>query len=170
MGLDDAVQRLSFNGSVPVRTPAAAPLLANAKVTTLAVGPTAASAGGRTTSGDGELRGESRDHKLVLLPSGPLPPNPGEIVGSQQFGKLLRELCEESDYVLVDAPPMFAVGDAAAMASWVDGLLVVLHLDDTTAETLKRVEDFFTRTPAKALGIVVTGVHHSGKRRYYYTD
>jgi len=121
------------------------------------VGPSSADA--VTTTTDGDLR-------LVLLPSGPLPPNPGEIVTSQQLADILTTLKKDADYVLVDAPPMFAVGDAAAMAALVDGIIVVLRLEQTTADTLKSVEEFFTRVPAKALGIVVTGVPRRGKGRY----
>jgi Mrp family chromosome partitioning ATPase len=118
----------------------------------------------------GRVRGapaEGDDLKLRVLTSGPLPPNPGEIVNSRQLGEILEALKADSDYVLVDAPPMFAVGDTAAMAAWVDGIIVVLRLDETTADTVKSVEDFFKRVPARALGIVVTGVPRGSKSKYY---
>lgn len=165
LSLADAAQTLTFNG--PVRTPTATSTPAKVKITTLADAPPRAGASGRNAAGADDEQGALGELKLLMLPSGPLPPNPGEIVGSQQFGRVLRELGKEADYVLVDAPPMFAVGDAAAMASLVDGLLVVLHLQDTTADTIKRVEDFFTRTPTRALGVVVTGVRRAEKGRYY---
>jgi polysaccharide biosynthesis transport protein len=114
-----------------------------------------------------DTAGSGGDLKLKLLSSGPLPPNPGEIVGSRQFGAVLDTLRAESDYVLVDAPPMFAVGDAAALGALVDGIIVVLRLDQTTADTIKTVEDFFTRVPARPLGIVVTGVPRTAKGKYY---
>jgi Mrp family chromosome partitioning ATPase/capsular polysaccharide biosynthesis protein len=107
------------------------------------------------------------DLKLRVLPSGPLPPNPGEIVNSQQLADILETLKADSDYVLVDAPPMFAVGDAAAMADKVDGIIVILRLDETTADTLKNVEDFFRRVPTRALGLVVSGVPRGSKGKYY---
>jgi succinoglycan biosynthesis transport protein ExoP len=114
-----------------------------------------------------DMTGDGVELKLKLLPSGPLPPNPGEIVGSRQFGAVLDTLRAESDYVLVDAPPMFAVGDAAALGALVDGIIVILRLDQTTADTIKTVEDFFTRVPARPLGIVVTGVPRTAKGKYY---
>jgi Mrp family chromosome partitioning ATPase/capsular polysaccharide biosynthesis protein len=104
--------------------------------------------------------------ELSLLPSGPLPPNPGEIVGSPQFAAVLKELANDADYVLVDAPPMFTVGDAAAMAPHVDGMVVVLRLGETTADTVRSVEGFFAQTPTRALGIVVTGTPQHGRGRY----
>ncbi len=128
----------------------------------------------KTLSQDGPL-GIDRDSqrselKLLILPSGPLPPNPGEIVGSPQFAAVLSELATMVDYVLVDAPPMFAVGDAAAMAPNVDGMVVVLKLGETTADTVKNVEGFFAQTPTQALGIVVTGTPRRGKGRYSQYD
>jgi Mrp family chromosome partitioning ATPase/capsular polysaccharide biosynthesis protein len=105
--------------------------------------------------------------KLRLLPSGPLPPNPGEIVSSRQLAAIIETLKTESDYVLVDAPPMFAVGDAAAMASVVDGMIVILRLDQTTPDTIKGVEEFLERVPTRALGIVVTGTARTAKSKYY---
>jgi receptor protein-tyrosine kinase len=115
----------------------------------------------------GIVRNSARSElELLLLPSGPLPPNPGEIVGSPQFAAVLHELAGRVDYVLVDAPPMFAVGDAAAMAPNVDGMVLVLRLGETTGDTVKSVEGFFAQTPTRALGIVVTGTPRRGKGRY----
>jgi len=110
------------------------------------------------------------DLELTVVPSGPLPPNPGEIVGSRQLATILQQLCDTSDYVLVDAPPMFAVGDAAALAAHVDGVIVIMRLGQTTADTVKDVEDFFNRVPAHSLGIVVTGVPPETKGKYYRYD
>ncbi len=107
---------------------------------------------------------------LTVLPSGPLPPNPGEIVTSRQLAAVLEQLKATHDYVLIDAPPMFAVGDAAAMASKIDGVVAVLRLDQTTHDTLREVETFLSRTTARTLGIVVTGVPRSSKSKYYRYD
>jgi polysaccharide biosynthesis transport protein len=108
------------------------------------------------------------DLRLTLLPAGPLPPNPGEIVSSRQLAEILEALKRATDYVLIDAPPMFAVGDAAAMGAMVDGIIVVTRLSETTAQTIRAVEDFFSRVRTKPVGIVVTGVPRSGKSRYRY--
>jgi Mrp family chromosome partitioning ATPase len=126
-------------------------------------GVTTATAGGAaktSPAGRGDLT-------LRVLPSGPVPPNPGEIVNSQQLADILETLKADADYVLVDAPPMFAVGDTAAMADKVDGIIVILRLDETTADTIKSVEDFFRRVPTRALGLVVSGVPRESRGRYY---
>jgi polysaccharide biosynthesis transport protein len=94
---------------------------------------------------------------LRLLTSGPVPPNPGEIVSSKRFADLLDELAKDADYVLVDAPPLLAVGDASALAGWVDGVVVVLLMQDVTRPMVASVEAFLDRVPARTLGLVVTG-------------
>jgi len=144
--LADAMQALTFKDSSVVITTASAPNATDA----IKAGPAA-----------------KGDLKLRVLPSGPLPPNPGEIVNSQQLADILEALKTDSDYVLVDAPPMFAVGDAAAMADKVDGVIVVLRLEETTADMLKSVEDFFKRVPTRPLGLVVSGVPRGSKGKYY---
>jgi polysaccharide biosynthesis transport protein len=144
--LDDAVQVLTFHDpGLAITTPKGRSVV-------------------QPLRGGGSLPG---DLKLKLLSSGPLPPNPGEIVGSRQLAAVLDTLRGESDYVLVDAPPMFAVGDAAALAARVDGIIVILRLDQTTADTIKEVEDFFTRVSARPLGVVITGVPRGAKGKYY---
>jgi capsular polysaccharide biosynthesis protein/Mrp family chromosome partitioning ATPase len=101
--------------------------------------------------------------RLRLLTSGPIPPNPGEIATSQQLAEILSKLGEENDYVLLDAPPLLAVGDAATMAGRVDGLLVIVSLEGTTRRMMSDVGGLLSRVPARTLGLVVTGVTR-GKR------
>jgi len=132
--------------------------------------PTVTTAPARSGSGLEASVKPAGDLELTVVPSGPLPPNPGEIVGSRQLATILQQLCDTSDYVLVDAPPMFAVGDAAALAAHVDGVIVIMRLGQTTADTVKDVEDFFNRVPAHSLGIVVTGVPPETKGKYYRYD
>ena len=63
---------------------------------------------------------------LSVLTSGPLPPNPSELLGSRRLGEVLSQLKNEADILLVDAPPIIAVADAAILASKVDGVLLVV--------------------------------------------
>lgn len=145
--LDDAVQVLTFHDpGLSVTTPRGRQVV-------------------KPLAGEPQTAGEL---KLKVLSSGPLPPNPGEIVGSRQLAAVLDTLRAESDYVLVDAPPMFAVGDAAALAAHVDGVIVILRLPQTTGDTIKGVEDFFTRVPTRSLGVVVSGVPRGAKGGKYY--
>lgn len=134
--------------------------------------------GASVTSSEGsdgalETEGEavaSRDGlQLQLLTSGPLPPNPGELVTSQQLADIIDGLKQTNDYVLVDAPPLFAVGDAAALAGRVDGVLVIINLESTTRDMIRQVEEFYARIPARKMGLVVTGVTGGERSRSYQT-
>ncbi len=107
--------------------------------------------------------------ELRLLTAGPLPPNPGEIVTSRQLSEVLDRLRDENDYVLVDAPPMLAVGDAVAMGGVVDGVIVLVKLEDTTRRMLTEIAQFLERIPARSIGLVVSGVTHSGRDSYRYS-
>jgi receptor protein-tyrosine kinase len=154
--LAEAVQSLTFKESTMT--------LATTARTPASSGKASAKGGAGASKTTGELT-------LTVLPAGLLPPNPGEIVSSRQLDTILDDLKRDHDYVLVDAPPMFAVGDAAAMAGKVDGLIVVLKLNETTRETLRAVQELLDRLPSRTLGFVVTGVPRGSKGRFYrYED
>ena len=104
--------------------------------------------------------------QLRLLTSGPLPPNPGEIATSQQLSDVIDRLKRDNDYVLIDAPPMLAVGDAAAIAGKVDGVIVMIRVEDTTRNQIAEVERFLERVPARALGLVAAGVSKTDRKTY----
>jgi capsular polysaccharide biosynthesis protein/Mrp family chromosome partitioning ATPase len=107
--------------------------------------------------------------QLQLLTSGPLPPNPGELVTSQQLADVIDALKQNNDYVLIDAPPLFAVGDATALAGRVDGVLVIVNLESTTRDMIRQIEEFFARIPARKMGLVVTGIAADTRSRGYNT-
>ena len=109
---------------------------------------------------------------IKVLTSGPLPPNPGEIVTSHRLAGVIEELAANSDMVLIDAPPFLAVGDAAALARSVDGLLLVMRLGTVTKSMLREAGDFLGPLPCRKLGIVATNVtsESSAYRYKYYHD
>lgn len=95
---------------------------------------------------------------LQILTSGPLPPNPGEVIASQRMATLLRRLVESNaEYVLVDAPPLLAVGDAGALSPCVDGLLYVTNLDMTRRPTLENGREALDALPCRVLGVIIVG-------------
>jgi Mrp family chromosome partitioning ATPase/capsular polysaccharide biosynthesis protein len=105
---------------------------------------------------------------LTLLTSGPIPPNPGEMVASRRFAGLIRELAaKEFDYVLVDSPAFLAVGDAAALAGVADGIVLLVNLDLVTKPTLEEAREFLRHLPPTKLG-VVTMMDSVGKNERYY--
>jgi Mrp family chromosome partitioning ATPase/capsular polysaccharide biosynthesis protein len=95
--------------------------------------------------------------QLAVLPSGPIPPDPGEFVSSPALGKILSALRERAEVVLVDAPGALDVGDVVALASRVDGIVVVARSKVLRRRTLAELDRLLTMVRAPALGFVATG-------------
>jgi polysaccharide biosynthesis transport protein len=95
--------------------------------------------------------------QLEVLPSGPIPPDPGEFVSSPPLGKILGALRERAEVVLVDAPGALDVGDVVALASRVDGIVVVARSKVLRRRTLTELDRLLTMVRAPALGFVATG-------------
>jgi len=117
-------------------------------------------------------RGTDTMSRFYVLPSGPIPPNPGEIVASRRFQAMLETLEDKADVVLVDTPAMLAVGDAAAIAAVADGLIYLVDLGVLRRPQLETAADQMRRLPCALLGVVVRmdsgRVHGSYYQPYYY--
>ena len=106
----------------------------------------------------------------MVLAAGPLPPNPGEMVASGRFTELLEELGSiPHDYLLVDTPAFLSIGDAAAVAASVDGLVLVVNLKLTRRPILEEIKEFLQPLPAKKLGVIVVG-EKPAERYHYYSE
>jgi Mrp family chromosome partitioning ATPase/capsular polysaccharide biosynthesis protein len=106
--------------------------------------------------------------RLYVLPSGPIPPNPGEMAASKRFATVLETLKAEADLVLVDSPAMLAVGDTPALAASVDGMVFLVDMDTAKRPQLYTAAEQLMRLPTKMLGVVLRTRHQQG--RYYYSS
>ncbi len=106
--------------------------------------------------------------RLWVLTSGVIPPNPGEIVSSQRFAAIIDELEHEADIVLVDSPAMLAVGDTAALANSVDGILFLVDMEKARRPVLQAAADQLYRLPSAMMGLVVRLPAGSGRSKDYY--
>lgn len=95
---------------------------------------------------------------LSILPSGPVPSNPSELLSSPQFADLLAALRPEFDYVLLDTPPLLAVTDPCVVAGRVDGVMLVLRLARHGRPQAERAHEILVSLGVKILGVVVNGV------------
>lgn len=112
---------------------------------------------------------------LSVLPSGPVPPNPSELLGSQQMRQLLKRLTSEYNMVIIDAPPLLPVTDAAALAAGCDGALLVVRHGKSRKEHLARAVALLASVNARLLGSVlnfapVRGDDGYGGYSYGYGD
>ncbi len=89
---------------------------------------------------------------LAFIPSGPLPPNPGELLESQRFRELIVQLEATYDFVIVDTPPVLSAADAAAAATSVGGVVVVVDSRRTDTQTLLQVRSDLERAGARIVG------------------
>jgi Mrp family chromosome partitioning ATPase/capsular polysaccharide biosynthesis protein len=106
---------------------------------------------------------------LQVLTSGPLPPDPGELIASKRMSGVLEQLHQrEVDYILVDAPPLLVVGDAGALASSVDGLVLLASIDKARRPILRNVRDALHSLPCRKVGVVVVGEPVKHKEYYSY--
>jgi succinoglycan biosynthesis transport protein ExoP len=107
---------------------------------------------------------------LSVLTSGPVPPNPAELLHTSQFQRLLQDAMDAFDFVILDTPPLTAVTDAAIIATQVGGVLVVLHGARTTREVLRSSLRQLRDVGARLIGGVLNNVDPStrGYGAYYY--
>ena len=104
---------------------------------------------------------------LKVLPVGPLPPNPSEVLSSPPLSELLAKVREEFDYVLLDSPPMGLVSDPAILATQADGILLTLDAQRTTREAVRQAMHRLTEVGANVLGTVTNNVESSSAYPYY---
>jgi capsular exopolysaccharide synthesis family protein len=105
--------------------------------------------------------------RLAILPAGPPPPNPSELLSTRRASEMLRLLGEEADYVLVDSPPVLPVTDAIVIAGIVDATIMVVTANSTTKRQSQRALELLEQIDAPMIGAVLNGVEH-GDRGYGY--
>ena len=106
--------------------------------------------------------------KLDVIPCGPIPPNPSEILGSKRMVDLLLTLRKSYNRIILDSPPITAVTDAVVLAKLVDGVVLVLRVGDTPREIVQNGLNQLRTVNAHVLGAVLNGVDMGPDSGYYY--
>lgn len=104
---------------------------------------------------------------LTIIPSGPTPPNPAELLSGQAMSRVLAELERNFDLVIVDAPPILPVTDGQILASIVDGVVLVVRQNHTTKAAVKDTKDALEQAHANILGVILNDVKVKGADGYY---
>jgi len=104
---------------------------------------------------------------LRILPAGAIPPNPSELLGSQAMASLLAKLGSDG-LVLIDAPPLLPVTDAAVLSRYCDGTLVVISAGRTLDQELQDALGHLQRVNSRVLGVVLNRIRRGGTDGYYY--
>src|SRR5215213_3055706 len=105
---------------------------------------------------------------LSVLTSGPIPPNPAELLGSDQMRRLLAALQANYTHVVIDSPPVSSFTDGVLIASMVDGVLLVVHGGRSSRHIVRRSKQLLNDVGAKIFGVVLNNVNLQSHDYYYY--
>lgn len=105
---------------------------------------------------------------LNILTSGPVPPNPAELIGSEQMNRLMTTLQSHYTYVVVDSPPISSFTDGVLIATMVDGVLLVVHGGKSSRHIVRRSKQLLNDVGSKVFGVVLNNVNVQSHDYYYY--
>jgi capsular exopolysaccharide synthesis family protein len=105
---------------------------------------------------------------LDLITSGPIPPNPSELLSSQRAVDLVKELLKSYDYVMIDSPPVVGITDAAILSALTEGVVLVVRSFATDREILRHAKERLDTAGVKVLGVILNCVDAPKRGTYYY--
>lgn len=105
---------------------------------------------------------------LDILTSGPIPPNPAELLSSKAMKQFYEDACMEYDLVIFDTPPVLAVTDAVVLANQCDGTILVVSSGKTEIESAQKTKELLASAQAKMLGVVLNNKAMKNNEYYYY--
>ncbi|MBU8854001.1 CpsD/CapB family tyrosine-protein kinase [Bacillus sp. FJAT-26377] len=111
---------------------------------------------------------ESEIPHLSVLTSGPIPPNPSELLASAQMAELLKEMKQQFDMIIFDTPPILAVADAQILANQVDGTILVVSSGKTEKDAALKSKELLSNAQGKLLGVVLNNRKVEEGNYYYY--
>lgn len=106
--------------------------------------------------------------RITVIPSGSIPPNPAELLGSLEMASIIDKLSIDYDYVIIDCPPVLPVTDAVILSRYVDGVVLVCRGATTPRRVIQDAKDRLLRVGARVLGVVLNDVDVRGGDYYYY--
>jgi polysaccharide biosynthesis transport protein len=107
---------------------------------------------------------------LKVLTSGPMPPNPAELLGSEEMRRLLKTLGQKFTHVIVDSPPAISFTDASILSTFVDGVILVVHGGRSSRAVVRRAKQQLLDIGANIFGVVLNNVKIESKSNYYYSQ
>jgi capsular exopolysaccharide synthesis family protein len=110
------------------------------------------------------------DTNIYLMSSGAIPPNPAELLGSDQFRNLLKTVSGTFQHVIIDSPPIASFTDGVLISSMVDGVLLVVQGGKTSKQVVKRTRQMLHEIGAKIVGVVLNKIDVRSHNYYYHHD
>jgi capsular exopolysaccharide synthesis family protein len=104
---------------------------------------------------------------LKILTSGPVPPNPAELLGSEEMRRLLGQLSERFAHIIIDSPPAISFTDASILSTMVDGVMLVVHGGRSSRAVVRRAKQQLLDVGAHIFGVVLNNVKAEAQDYYY---
>ena len=130
---------------------------------------------GESNDLDSLIQTYDKQPNLKLMPSGPIPPNPAELLGSEEMRRLLVTLSEKFTHIIVDSPPAISFTDASILSTFVDGVILVVHGGRSSRAVVRRAKQQLLDVGAHIFGVVLNNVkieahdyHYAGYYSGYY--
>lgn len=111
---------------------------------------------------------DTQQPNLKVITSGPIPPNPAELLGSTKIKEMFEKLSTIADIVLVDSPPVLAVADAPILSTLVDGTVLVIRSAKTKIDAVKQAKERLEKANSRIIGAVLNAVESSHGSYGYY--
>lgn len=109
----------------------------------------------------------SKQPNLKILTSGPVPPNPAELLGSEEMRRLLSQLSERFAHIIIDSPPAISFTDASILSTMVDGVMLVVHGGRSSRAVVRRAKQQLLDVGAHIFGVVLNNVRMETQDYYY---
>jgi succinoglycan biosynthesis transport protein ExoP len=116
---------------------------------------------------DSLLQTYPKTHNLKILTSGPVPPNPAELLGSEEMRRLLGILSERFAHIIIDSPPAISFTDASILSTMVDGVMLVVHGGRSSRAVVRRAKQQLLDVGAHIFGVVLNNVRLETQDYYY---
>jgi len=116
---------------------------------------------------ESSLQSYQKGANLKILTSGPVPPNPAELLGSEEMRKLLAKLSERFAHIIIDSPPAISFTDASILSTMVDGVVLVVHASRSSRAVVRRAKQQLLDVGAHIFGIVLNNVRLESQDYYY---
>ena len=108
--------------------------------------------------------------RLFVIPSGPQPPNPSDLLSTERMRRLLEDMRTTVDLVIIDSPPLLAAADALVLAPHTDGVVLLSRAGQTRRDSLRRAVATLQHGSIRIIGTVLNGQSGSGESGYYYAE
>lgn len=111
---------------------------------------------------------ESNIENLDVITSGPVPPNPSELLSSNKMSLFMENISNQYDMVLIDSPPLLAVTDAQVLSQLAEGTILVTNLENNNKDSISQAKNLLEKVDANIIGVVLNNKEIENKKNNYY--